>query len=90
MESRIKKTLSYFLDKESFLKLQHDLLSSRYFPWYFQDRKDLEYTDKETQEDLNQAQFTHVLYGEDKPLSDWFNLTPPLLKKLKVKSLINK
>jgi len=77
-----------FLDKESFLKLQHAILSSRLFPWYFQDGKDLEYTDKRNDQDLNQYQLTHLLYDKYKPASVGFSLVEPLLNKLKVKSLI--
>ena len=82
------KVIDNFLDKESFLKLQHELLLSRNFPWYFQEMKDLEYEDKENQRDLNQSQFTHVFYVDHKPNSSQFDIIQPLLKKLKVKSLI--
>ena len=82
------KVIDNFLDKESFLKLQHELLLSRNFPWYFQDMKDLEYVHKKNESDLNQAQFTHVIYSDYKPTSEWFFLVQPLLKKLKVKSLL--
>tara|TARA_R110000824_G_scaffold8482_2_gene38586 strand:+ start:176 stop:682 length:507 start_codon:yes stop_codon:yes gene_type:complete len=82
------KVIDNFLDKESFVKLQYEVLLSRNFPWYFQDMKDLEYVDKKNVNDLNQFQFTHVLYAENKPTSEWFILMQPLLKKLKVKSLI--
>ena len=82
------KVIDNFLDKESFLKLQHELLFSRNFPWYFQDMKDLEYVHKKNESDLNQAQFTHVIYADYKPTSEWFFLVQPLLKKLKVKSLL--
>ena len=82
------KVIDNFLDKESFLKLQYELLFSRNFPWYFQDMKDLEYVDKKNESDLNQAQFTHVIYSDHKPNSEWFPVIQPLLNKLKVKSLI--
>ena len=82
------KIINNFLDQESFLKLQYEILLSRNFPWYFQDMKDLEYEDKKNQIDLNQSQFTHVFYVDHKPFSDRFDLIQPLFKKLKVNSLI--
>jgi len=82
------KVIDNFLDKESFLKLQHELLFSRNFPWYFQDMKDLEYVHKKNESDLNQYQFTHIFFGDYLATSNYFYLLEPLLKKLEVKSLI--
>ena len=81
------KIIDNFLDKERFLKLQYEVLSNR-LPWYFQDVKDLEYEDKKNHLDLNQGQFNHIFYDNYSPASEWFPLLQPLLKKLKVKSLI--
>ena len=84
------KVVDNFLDKEDFMKLQHHMLVEKFFPWYFQDTKDFE-----VDEDLNQYQFTHTFYKNYQPFvapflqfSNYFSLLEPLLKKLKVKSLI--
>ena len=81
------KIINNFLDQESFLKLQYEVLSNS-LPWYFQDVKDLEYEDKKNHLDLNQGQFNNIFYDNYRPASEWFPLLQPLLKKLKVKSLI--
>ena len=73
-----------FLDKEIFLKLQYEILSSPSFPWYFQDGKDL----YKYEHDLNQYQFTHLFFDKYRSLSESFHLVEPLLNRLKVKSLI--
>ena len=36
------KVIDNFLDKEDFVKLQHHMLLEKFFPWYFQDTRDLE------------------------------------------------
>jgi len=85
------KIIDNFLDKEIFLKLQYEILSSRFFAWYFQDFKDFKevaHVDKITKHDLNQYQFTHLFYEKYRPCSESFYLIEPLLNKLKVKSLI--
>ena len=78
------KVIDNFLDKEDFIKLQHPMLVENFFPWYFQDTKDFE---ADTDEDLNQFQFTHLFFDKYK-CSQYFYLVEPLLNKLKVKSLI--
>ena len=77
------KVIDNFLDKEGFVKLQHHMLLEKFFPWYFQDTRDLE-----VNKDLNQYQFTHIFFNDYKATSTYFYLLEPLLKKLKVKSLI--
>ena len=77
------KVIDNFLDKEDFVKLQHPMLLEKFFPWYFQDTRDLE-----VNKDLNQYQFTHIFFSDYKATSNYFYLLEPLLKKLEVKSLI--
>tara|TARA_R110000803_G_scaffold1120_1_gene3778 strand:+ start:291 stop:794 length:504 start_codon:yes stop_codon:yes gene_type:complete len=81
------KVVNNFLHKDYFFNIQSQILSPS-FPWYFVERKDLLEGDERTDIDLNQYQYGHIFYGQDKPLSDGFNLMQPLLDKLEVKSLI--
>ena len=81
------KVIDNFLDINEFNIIKENFFGNN-FPWYFQDRKDLEEEDKENQRELNQSQFTHVFYVDHKPNSSQFDIIQPLLKKLKVKSLI--
>jgi len=79
------KVIDNFLDKEDFINLRHHMLVEKFFPWYFQETKDKDF---EVDEDLNQYQFIHTFFRDYQPFSNYFYLLGPLLKKLKVKSLI--
>ena len=78
-----KKIIDNFLDKEEFLKIQN-LLLSKNFPWYFQHGVN----DLDTDKNINDYQFTHVFYMDLQPRSDYFDILYPILRKLKVGSII--
>lgn len=72
-----------FLPKEEFLKIQKIFLSD-IFPWYFNNYK----IDSNNEEGLNNYQFTHAFYVNNKIKSDAFKYLENLLKELKVKSIV--
>lgn len=72
-----------FLPKEEFFKIQKIFLSD-VFPWYFNNYK----IDSNNEEGLNNYQFTHAFYFNNKIKSDAFEYLEKLLKELKVKSIV--
>lgn len=74
--------LDNFLDKEVFESLQMSLIGD-HFPWYFQNNVALD-----KQEHLKEYYFTHVIYDNHIPQSNFFQNLIPLLEKIDIKSLI--
>lgn len=64
-----------FLEKEQFLHIQEQLMSTKYdIPWYFRENM----TDK-----IDNFYFRHVIYGDYIPFSIYFDtIAKPILKKL--------
>jgi len=70
-----------FLDTKDFLKIQ-ELLTSDDFPWYYQ-------KSVTTQNDNDSLfYFTHLIYDNNRPTSNFFEIVFPILSKMEIKSLI--
>ena len=76
------QVIDNFLDKEDFLKIKN-LLESSNFPWYYQPIINNNHSEK----DLN-CYFTHLFYRLETGFSNFFDITKPVIDKLKIKSLI--
>ena len=68
-----------FLDKQSFLKLKNELMSSN-FPYY--------YSNGVSSLKEDGVYFFHLFYSDEFNKSIYYNLVDPIVKKLKVKSLL--
>jgi hypothetical protein len=74
------KVVDNFLDKESFLKIK-ECLTSNNFPWF--------YNKSVAENNSNDGiYFTHLFFNNELNKSYYFDLMIPILKKLKLKSLI--
>jgi hypothetical protein len=73
------KIIDNFLHQEDFQKIE-SLYKDPYFPWFYNDHK-VEKRDED-------FQFTHIIYENFVPNSQYFSLMDPLIKKLKCKSLV--
>jgi hypothetical protein len=79
-----------FLDKDDFLLIQETIMGSD-FPWFFSDKK----TSPEssalfldgTSAQSYDFQFTHALYRDMVPQSEYFGLILPLIKKMQIKAI---
>ena len=71
-----------FLSEDLFAPLKEKIVDQQSIAFYY--NKDVAHTD-EAREDFY---FTHIIYDNHKPNSDLFEKMIPILKKLKVKSLI--
>jgi len=69
-----------FLDKDSFLKIKNALMSNA-FPYYY--TNEISYLNSK-----DGVYFTHLFYNDEFNKSMWYELIDPIVKKLKVKSLI--
>jgi hypothetical protein len=74
------KVIDNFLDKQSFLKIKN-LMTSGEFPWYYNKGVSL----KKSKDGIY---FTHLFFSDDANKSMYFDIILPILKKLKLKSLI--
>ena len=77
------KVVKNLLDKDYFLKLKNQFINS-HLSYYFQ--KVVAHLDDKEQK--NQFYFTHLIYKDHKPNSDYFETLLPLLNKIECKSLI--
>jgi hypothetical protein len=73
------KIIDDFLLKEEFNNIKEKILSD-YFPWYFNDGVVIKNDDY--------FQFTHIMYIDDKPNSEFFNLMETIISKLNILTLI--
>ena len=71
-----------FLSEDLFAPLKEKIVDQQSIAFYY--NKDVAHTN-ESREDFY---FTHIIYDNHKPNSDLFEKMTPILKKLKVKSLI--
>tara|TARA_R100000278_G_C5399626_1_gene139091 strand:- start:51 stop:536 length:486 start_codon:yes stop_codon:yes gene_type:complete len=71
-----------FLSEKEYIDI-YSLLTSDYFPWYFNG-----YKSSPVEKKLFNYQFTHSFYNNDKVNSDYFNALQPILTKLNYLSLI--
>ena len=71
-----------FLEKNYFKTLHKNLLSND-FPWLYQDS-----VAKPAENNYNHFYFTHTLYEDLAPKTNYYQHIIPILQKLKVKSLI--
>jgi hypothetical protein len=69
-----------FLDKESFLKIKN-LLISNIFPYYYNNGVS-------SLNSKDGVYFTHLFYSEEFNKSSYYDFIDPIVKKLKIKSLI--
>ena len=78
-----KKIIDNFLDLSTFTILQNVFLSAD-IPWYYNKgiNKPL------NSDDLNDYQFTHKIYENNRAYSETFELMQPILKALEVKALV--
>jgi hypothetical protein len=75
------KVIDNFLDEEEF-KLISDIITGGNFPWY-SINEGIAYED-----DFSDKYFVHMLYVNNKPNSEHFNILNPILAKIKAKALI--
>ena len=76
------KIIDNFLDNDYFLRL-NNLVTSYDLPWYFQN----DINDEQSKDDLY-FYFTHILYSNNQPNSEFFTLFEPLLNKMNYEKLI--
>jgi|TARA_R110000782_G_scaffold126822_1_gene218433 mannose-6-phosphate isomerase-like protein (cupin superfamily) len=76
------KITENFLSKKKYLNI-YNAINNEYFPWYYNNYKLNKVTNK-----LFDYQLTHVFYNNGAVNSTYFNIIEPLIKKLKVKTLI--
>lgn len=84
------KVYDNFLDTKDFLTIQETMMGSN-FPWFFADKKTspdssalfLDGTDAKDYD----FQFTHALYRDMIPQSEYYGLILPLIEKMQVKAL---
>jgi hypothetical protein len=74
------KIIDNFLDKESFLIIKNTLMSN-IFPYYYS--KGVSYKNHN-----DGVYFSHLFYNEEFNKSNYYGLIDPIVKKLKVNSLI--
>ena len=77
------KVIDNFLSKEEHQKI-YDVMLSKDFPWFYM--PDMSFEEIESKNSL--FYMIHLFYYRDKPNSNFFNILPNLLNKLKIKSLI--
>jgi hypothetical protein len=75
------KIVDNFLAKDDF-KALYDAVTGPYFPWYTKS-EGVAY-----ENDFSDKYFVHVLYGNDKPNSAYFEVLNPILAKIESNSLI--
>jgi len=75
------KVIDNFLNQDYFNELKDLMITSRSFPWYYNDGV------VEDGEQYN-YQFTHVLYGNTEPMSRFYDAMKPCVVKLDALSLI--
>jgi hypothetical protein len=75
------KIIDNFLDKESFLKIKNVLMSND-FPYYYANGVSRYLKSKDG------IYFTHFFYNSDFDKSIHYHLISPIVKKLKIKSLL--
>ena len=72
-----------FLESSNFSELQNVFLGA-YVPWYY--NKGI--NKPPSQNELNDYQFTHKIFEDNRAYSETFELMQPILKALEVKALI--
>ena len=75
------KVVENFLSPSNYNAL-YSALTNEYFPWYYNNYKVKEVSDK-----LFHYQFTHVFFENNKINSSYFTILQSLLEKLKLKTL---
>jgi hypothetical protein len=75
------KVIDNFLDFNNFKNIQHVLMRSASFPWYYNDSVVFE-------EKNENYQFTHIFYNKLTVQSSYYELLLPCIEKLNVFSLV--
>lgn len=69
-------------------RLIDQIVKNEYFPWFYSPVTRKEYGVSNQCEELYDYQFTHVVYHDNAPKSDYYFSIAPFLNYLKIKSLI--
>lgn len=77
------KILDNFLPTDKFSELQDVFIRQNNLPWFFNPSVSGELTDG-----LNDFYFTHLFFGDNKIMSDYFFIFEDLIKLLEIKALI--
>ena len=79
------KVVDNFLNKNEFNHIKN-VVCDHFFPWYFFPAITIE--ENTIKKDVEEFQFTHTFYENNRPNSPYFNNLQPLLNKLNCKSLV--
>lgn len=82
------KIIDNFLLELEYNHLISSVVKNQYFPWWYSPVNTEEYAVSNQCSEFENYQFTHVLYYDNMPKSDYYHLVFPFLNHLKIKSLI--
>jgi hypothetical protein len=89
METNAVRIDDNFLSNDELLSLQHLMIVSNRFSWYYNNFVDYAPDEDVKVEDyLHNFQFTHLFYKNNSPASNYLEILDPILRKLNIVSLV--